>query len=177
MNFEELLEAKMNDLNIDRPLEESIGLGIATVGLGVAAWAFIRNQIQKMREVRVLAIFLREADPRDELERMIEDVFKKFRLVRSLTDLDRMESEIAKVTNRLEYLKRQARNFDVNSVKVQKSFGRGETTVDMAAGSKVFALDAAKEKKRLETVMNKFVDDTIALFNREIEDKKNELYA
>lgn len=177
MKFEELFEAKMDELNKEHPIEESIGLGLATVGLGALAWGFIRKRIQELREVKVVNAFFDEADPNRKIERMIEDVFKKFRLVNSLTDLDRMESEIDKVNNRLEYLKRQAKDFDVNNVKQQKSFGRGDTNVDMASGNKVFALNPEKEKKRLEKAINKFVDTVTATFEREVEEKKNELYA
>lgn len=98
MNFDELFESKMDDLNKEKPLEESIGLAVAGLGAITMIGALV-YRIYTNAQVR--AFFDREYP---QLDRDVRKVERHIKMVTSLKELKEVEREGKKITDRLESL-------------------------------------------------------------------------
>lgn len=98
MNFEELLESKMNELNKEHPIEESFGLAMA----GIGAITMIGSLVYSMyTNAQVRAFFDRNYP---QLDRDVRKVERHIKMVSNLKELKEVEKEGKKITDRLESL-------------------------------------------------------------------------
>ena len=103
MNFEELLEAKMDELNKEHPVNESIMLAIGAITMiGALLFTLYRN-------AQIRAFFDRHYP---QLDRDVRKVERHIKMVTTLRELREVEREGKKITDRLENLVKKTDELD-----------------------------------------------------------------
>lgn len=148
----------------EEQLDESVEvvgglLALAAIGSG---WYWIRKKLISMRKNKMVDTFFQTYDKNKMLEKSMQNVSKRFKLVSTLADLKVIEDDVKTINIRFDELLAHAESFDVSK---------------FSKGNKALALDKEKEKKRMTSELKKFIAELQETFAREIEDKKEEILA
>lgn len=152
-------------------VDEALGttlVALGFVGGALGIWNKLRNNILKNRDEAVVQIFWEKEDPNGSIDRMVNDIERRFRLVKTLDDVDRMRKEAEKVNSRLNDLVIKSRGFtEEDFVSIL-----GKST-DFS--NRFFRLNPSTETKRLQKIVVKIAEDYKRYFETKMDELENNI--
>lgn len=151
-------------LEENQQLDESfVGIGAAIVGAG-AAQAYVRKVRRARMADKAMDKFIEKQDTSNIINEKIPELLRRFKLVNSLGDLEKMEATVDKYVNQI----------DSMISKVDK-FVDSEYSDEKSVGDRALFTNPVKEKARLKKQMTSFMKETRDAFKKNIDAKKDEL--
>lgn len=145
-------------------LDESfVGIGAAIVGAG-AAQAYVRKVRRARKADKTMDKFIKTHDTPSIIDEKIPELLRRFKLVNSLGDLEKMEATVDKYVNQIDTMIGKVDNFV-----------DGEHGDEKSVGDRILFTNPVKEKARLKKQMNAYLTETRNAFKKNIEEKKDEL--
>ena len=144
-------------------VDEAFGAALA-VGAGGLLYGYMRKVRRIKEQDKMLKSFLSEYDTKNIVYEKFPDLFRKFKLVSNIEDLEKMEQRAEQYFNELESMTRRVDQYVEQSYREEKNFG-----------DKFFISNPMKEKKRMKRTMTSFLDETRKSFRNSMNAKKDEL--
>lgn len=157
-----VLNPQIEEREGDQLDESLVGVGAAIVGAG-AAQAYIRKIRRARKADKSMNKFIEEYDTTNIIEEKIPELLRRFKLINSLADLEKMENIVDKYISQINTMIDKVDNF------VER--GSDKKTIS----DRALFTNPVKEKKRLKKQMNAYLKETRDAFKKNIEAKKDEL--
>lgn len=155
-----------NEIEQEEQVNESLLAlaGIAAIG---GAWAWVRRVAQNAKNDTILQSFLENYDKEKIVEKQIPETAKRFKLIKSLTDLEAMENRVDTFIKKLKALQNNVDKF------VDMYFKGMEDSGNFF--DRALAMKPQSEKIRIKKELKDIIENVEKSFEIEIESKKAEI--
>lgn len=155
----------ITESNEEEQVNEAMEFLLLAIPYG--GWAILRSFLETSMRDKHFTQFMEEYGG-DVISKQIPDIMRRFKLVNSLQDLETIEGKANDIVQRLEVMKRNVGKYVEN----QKEF---DTERSPTFGEKAMLLSPQKKKKKIEKYMTEFIQAVKTSFEKNIDDKKDEI--
>lgn len=151
-------------VNEERQMNESVLLGVVAASLSGYLWLSFRQSVKKAARSKAFSDFIEEHDTDQLLARKIPDLTRRFKVVKSFSDLEMMERRTAELIDQLEQLHGKIDEFVASQ---ERLGGR--------VRDRVARLSQSRLHQEIRSHLEDIIGSTRKGFEQEIENRKDEL--